>query len=139
MECREGELELTRRWLADRCGDFGRYRKEVARIGQVRELLRASGESVRSWIRRTRPGLASALTKKRGHMGEALDWLGGSVNVPVAQLHPILVSVASTWIAAMLRGTKLEGGRLSAYFSLLAPGVEAQLLSMPLAQRVFSW
>lgn len=135
-----GEFGSMKKWLADRRGTFASCQKDVNRLSSVRELLRESGETVRSWIRRTRYRLDLAVRRFRGHMGEALDWLGGTVPMPFRSLHPSLAGMGADLAASWVRSQRTHKSMgLHAAFSLLTPGVEAELLCQPLIHDVYSW
>lgn len=139
LDCRPGSFEAANRWLSDRCGTFGKYSSDVAILSSVKDLLRESGESIRSWIRRTRYGLDVALKKSKGHIGEALDWLGGLTPVPLRELHPQLTKLVSKYLASILLRSRQRQAATSVYFSLLAPAAEKACVNTDLAQKLFLW
>jgi len=139
LDCRPGSYGEADRWLSDRCGTFGKYSTDIAALSSVKDILRETGETVRSWIRRTRPALDTALRKSKGHLGEVLDWLGGSTPTPLREVHPQLASLIAKYIASLLTRARLRRAASSVYFSLLAPSAEAACINTELVQRCFLW
>lgn len=121
-------------------GNFGRYSRDVAQAVRAKPFLRYSGQTLRSYIRTKLPRLDAALIGTKGaHLGEALDWFGGKVEMASGPLHPALKQLLVEGCLASLTRSYLRGSHTLRSVSKVRPLVEATLRATECNTRLWNW
>lgn len=132
-----GSFAKMHQQLDRQVGNFGLFRRDVEELKSIKPLLSKAKISISSWLKANRPQLYF-LTRK-GHIGEALDWLGGYTSTPLSKIHPMMHSAVTKICAIRCKFVKWRDRVTDFVFAKIAPGSEEMLYNSPLNQKIFQW